>query len=810
MKLNKMFASLYACSREDEVKEIIESIEVRAQNLTWFPLGGNESNYGVVENQQSSPIAALIEKIINSIDAILTRRCLETGIDPTSPEAPRSMEEAVIRFYHRDSDSWHKNWYLSDFRRIQAEEIQIHADGPRKKGSLIVYDNGEGQHPDDFEGTFLSLLQGNKNDIPFVQGKYNMGGTGAIVFCGKRRYQLIGSRRFTKDGEFGFTLVREHPMTEIEAATKKNTWYEYLKVDDQIPRFPIDSIDLGLRGRHFTTGTILKLYSYDLPSGARSPRELNQSINEYLFEPALPLYTIDTAERYPNDKALARHLFGLKRRLEQDDSKFVEESFSEVHESAQIGRMKVTCYIFQNRINGRTVKETKETVRREFFKNNMTVLFSLNGQVHGHYTSEFISRSLKMTLMKNHLLIHVDCTQMNYSFRKELFMASRDRLKECEETRFLRSCIANMLKKGRLQELYKRRKDSISLESGDTSELLRSFTRSIPLSSDLLKLLQDTFKIDVQKNKGSGKTIKKKQREEEESIPFKPERFPSFFRLAGSGTESKPAAQIPLNGNRTVKFNSDVENQYFDRSHEPGELQISLLSFKPNETTGGTAPGQPKQLSDLINISKSSPQEGKIRIAMAPTNEVQVGDLVQMKAVLSGPGNEFEERFWVKIVDKEKPTERKKKEEEIRPESLGLPQYHLIYREPHEMHLTWTQFEDQVGEEMDWAVIMHPLVEGEKLSAIWINMDSNVLKSHKAQIRSISLEQIELAEKKYVSSVYFHTLFLFTITMKQKYTLQRGSEDIDIGDYLKDVFATYYSEFLLNFGTEQLMASLDL
>ncbi len=25
-----------------------------------------------------------------------------------------------------------------------------------------------------------------------------------------------------------------------------------------------------------------------------------------------------------------------------------------------------------------------------------------------------------------------------------------------------------------------------------------------------------------------------------------------------------------------------------------------------------------------------------------------------------------------------------------------------------------------------------------------------------------------------------------------------------------DVFSTYYSEFLLNFGTEQLMASLDL
>jgi len=809
--LRVLFDALFLSPTEKGIENLIRhNPGTLGDPANWHPLGGNESNFGVVENQQSSPIASLIEKIINSIDAILIRRCLEAGIDPTSPEAPRSMEEAVRQFYHKDSDSWHEAWYMRDFRRVQAEEIQIHADGPRNDTSLVIYDNGEGQHPDAFEGTFLSILRGNKNDIPFVQGKYNMGGTGAIVFCGKKRYELIGSRRFTGDDDFGFTLIREHPMTDHEAATKKNTWYEYLKIDGQIPHFPIDTMDLGLRGRRFTTGTVLKLYSYDLPSGARSPRELNQSINEFLFGPALPLYTIDTAKRYPNDKALARHLFGLKRRLEQDASKYVEESFSVEHESAEIGRMKVTCYIFRAKVDGRTVKETREIVRREFFKNNMAVVFSLNGQVHGHYTSEFITRSLKTALLKNHLLIHVDCTHMRYAFRKELFMASRDRLKDCGETRLLRSRLTDVLKKGRLQEIYKKRKDSISLESGDTSELLKSFTRSIPLSADLLKLLQDTFKIDVQKDSEKGKEAKKKEKEKQEKRPFKPERFPSYFQLAGSGTEAKPAAKIPLGSMRSVKFLSDVEDQYFDRTHEPGDLQISLLSFKPNETTGGTAHGEPNQLSELINVSKSSPREGNIRIAMAPTQEVQVDDMIQMKAVLSAPGSDFEERFWVKIVDKEKPPERKKKEEEVRPESLGLPQYHLVYREPHDSHLTWAQFEDRTGEEMDWSVIMHPLVEGDKLAAIWINMDSNVLKSHKGHIRSISEEQVELAEKKYVSSVYFHTLFLFTIAKKQQYTVYQRHKEVDLGEFLKDVFSTYYSEFLLNFGTEQLMASLDL
>jgi len=811
----QLFLDLYRAKTESEVDNALDKHGGGLLSSgSWHPLGGIEGNFGVVENQASSPVAALIEKIINSIDAILLRKCEEVGIDPRSVDAPKSMEEAVKRFFHRDTDSWAENWHLSSFRAKQAEEIQIHADGPQFETTLTIYDNGEGQHPEEFEGTFLSLLRGNKNDIPFVQGKYNMGGTGAIVFCGRKRYQLIASRKYDGTGNLGFTLIRQHPMTPEEATRKKNTWYEYLKIDGAIPGFSIDSLDLGLKGRKFSTGTIIRLYSYDLPAGARSviSRDLNLSINEFLFEPALPVYTIDKAERYPKDKSLARHLFGLKRRVEAEDMKYVEETFSQEFESADIGRMKVTCYVFRSKVDGRTVKETKETVQREFFKNNMSVLFSINGQVHGHYTSEFITRSLKMSLLKNHLLIHVDCTQMEYEFRKELFMASRDRLKVCAETQRLRSCLTDILSKGRLHEIHKRRRDSLSLGSGDTSELLKSFTKSIPLNSDLLKLLQSAFKIDVpkEKDKGKGAKPRKKEKGKEQKQPFIPQRFPSFFNLAGTGSEAKSAAKIPLGGMRSVKFLTDVEDQYFDRTHEPGDLQVSLLSHKSNETTGGDRQGSPSELSDLLNVSRSSPNEGQIRIALNPTQDMNVGDLVQVKAVLQGAGTEFEEAFWVRIVDKEKRPQTTKKEDEIRPETLGLPQYHLLYREPHEGHLTWEQFEERANSEMDFPTIMHPLIEGDKLEAIYINMDSNVLKSHKGRIRSISEEQMELAEKKYISSVYFHTLFLFTIARHRNYSVQQGESEVDLGDFLKDVFATYYSEFLLNFGMEQLMATLDL
>ena len=104
----------------------------------------------------------------------------------------------------------------------------------------------------------------------------------------------------------------------------------------------------------------------------------------------------------------------------------------------------------------------------------MSVLFSLNGQVHGHYTREFITRSLKFNILKDYLLIHIDCTDARTQFRNELFMASRDRLKRGEESGILRKKIANILASGRLKDIYKARKASITVENNDAEKLVRN------------------------------------------------------------------------------------------------------------------------------------------------------------------------------------------------------------------------------------------------------------------------------------------------------------------------------------------------
>lgn len=808
---------MYFAPTEQELDRIIDNYPDIFKPENWYPLGESDNNFGVIENQQSTPIAALIEKITNSIDAVLMKKCLESGIDPKSSDAPKSMEEARTYFFPN-----HEHWDLAGARNEQAECIQILADGPKRNTSLIIYDDGEGQHPEKFEETFLSLLRGNKNEIHFVQGKYNMGGSGAIVFCGKRRYQLIASKRFNNRGQFGFTLIREHPLSKAEERIKKNTWYEYLKISGEIPSFDMNQLDLGLYKRKFTTGTIIKLYSYDLPSGIYDiSRDLNLSINEYLFEPVLPVYTIESKKRYPKS-SLYRGLYGLKRRLEQEDNKYIEEFFSEEFDDALFGNMKVTCYVFKTKLDDRSVKETKETIQREFFKNKMSVLFSINGQVHGHYTSEFISRSLKFNILKHHLLIHVDCSNMRPNYRKELFMASRDRLKDGEETRSLRKYLADKLgnKNGRLAEINKRRKDSITVESEDTKELIKTFAKNIVRNEDLLKLLDQTLNLDLKTkgkhHKNTNDSTKRRTRKKEPE-PFNPQRFPAIFKRRASGKSAQEAVTIPMGGEKTILFDTDVENNYFDRIEDPGELKIAILDYKMNETDGGNAPGKVERIEDVFNARKSSPQDGTIKIHLNPKETVNVGDEARIKVSLTSPTEDLEEVFWVKISEPKAAPEPSTELKEREIPTLGLPDIVFVYQEERPERngeLTWEQVEGAIGEEMNFSTVMYPMVNGEKLERVYINMDSTVLKNFHAKNRNPSEEQVEIGKRKYIASVYAHTLFLYSITKAQKYEVVQESEnglelEVELKTYLKDVFSNHYAEFILNFGADEIMQLLE-
>ncbi len=80
--------------------------------------------------------------------------------------------------------------------------------------------------------TILSLHKGNKGSIPFVQGKFNMGGSGVLEFCGiDYNVELILSRKVNPrllpqnpsadDSKWSFTIIRrENPGPNSPRASR--------------------------------------------------------------------------------------------------------------------------------------------------------------------------------------------------------------------------------------------------------------------------------------------------------------------------------------------------------------------------------------------------------------------------------------------------------------------------------------------------------------------------------------------------------------------------------------------------------------
>lgn len=804
--MRQLFARLLAAGTEDEVQAIVAAEGLAADDSKWTAYGNNESFYGVVENQQAHPIPALVEKITNGIDAILEKKVLQDLGDIRSAKAPQSVREALERYFPQ-----HRDWDVGDARRRQARELQIVASGPKNDTSLLIYDDGIGQAPEDFADTFLSLLRGNKNDVHFVQGKYNMGGAGAISFCGDRRFQLFASKRYEGSSPLGFTLLRRHPPERAEAAGKKNTWYEYLVFDGQVASVEVDGLDVGLDGRRFSTGSLLKLYSYRLPAGARSiiSRDLNVSLNEFLFEPALPFLTVDNKERFPDNKALVQAVYGLKRRLE-GDNQTVEAKFSVESTTSEFGELGVTVYAFKARSRDQGVKETKQYIQREYFKNDMTVLFSLNGQVHGSFTSEFVTRALKMPLLKDYLLIHVDCSNLALGVRNELFMASRDRLKAGDTADAIRRHLRDILLDSELKAIAKRRKASLNMDGSDAGQMLRDITRNLPMNDALTEILRQAFDLpDRQAGAGERKRDEpeRPKREPRDAPPFNHRRYPSAVRAKG-GDRAEGGLKLyrlPAGGSRTIAFATDVENEYFDRTDDPGHLTLAVM--KPAQAGRGEGSASlPSQEGDALSVTRASPTDGTIRIGVRATGEVRTGDVLEMQATLSSPHGDLVETVLVRITDPERtpPTPR-----QVADPPLGIPELVLCSKDGGEGRKSWEELQEG-GVDMGYDVVVQPFVDEDKLSRIYVNLDSSVLKDFNGGAKST--EAAELAERRYVSAVYFHTLFLFATTKSRKYDLRRGTEqameDVEVAEYISDIFSSSYAQFLLNFETADLIDAM--
>ena len=199
---------------ERAVDEIVASVPELSVSDNWRPMDRRETNFNVVTNQASTGSKALTELCTNMVDAVLMKHAYKKGVNLIGPNAPQSVIAGVrdlVRLRGARSGILAE---VDDERYLQElaeKNLIIGVTGGARRNESLCFtfiDNGEGQHAQDFEDTFLSLSKGNKSNIPFVQGKYNMGASGVLSYCGRHWYKLIISRRYDESGDWAWTLVR--------------------------------------------------------------------------------------------------------------------------------------------------------------------------------------------------------------------------------------------------------------------------------------------------------------------------------------------------------------------------------------------------------------------------------------------------------------------------------------------------------------------------------------------------------------------------------------------------------------------------
>lgn len=584
---------------EAEVISLLESCQLWQDSRAWRLLGDNESNFSIVGAQQSRPEAALVEKLVNSIDSRLVNACLVAGIDPEGPKAPPTIREAVARFF---DDSGHairfdagriREW-LPAKRTEEGRVLTLAATGlkPPLAPCLTISDNGEGQEPDAFPRTFCSLTRGNKLKIPFVQGKFNMGGTGALQFCGSQNLQLILSRRnpaFASAGEsgglWGFTLIRRENPT----GGARSSVYTYLAPQGRaaspgqggvlrfaamsMPIFPEVSDNGRTRqayARHSAHGSLVKLYEYQVAKGLRSNivttrNGVLRQVDLLLPEVALPVRVYECRDGYSGGQAsFETNVNGLGVRLDDDRASNQEDGFPT---SASINvdgeSIDLTIYAF--------TKDPSGKERGKDYRQQQGVVFSINGQSHGHLTVDFFRRkSVGLHYLAESLLLILDCSKVAPRSREDLFMNSRDRLRKNDLEQKIEAALEDLLAHHTGLKTLKaaRRQKEISERLTDTK----------PLRDVLAKLVQDNESLRRILLQGVHVANPFAPVGAAPAATFEGKKHPTFFRWRGLDYGLQLNRSAPMNRRARVALETDVENEYLNRPVAKGKWEVEVRS----------------------------------------------------------------------------------------------------------------------------------------------------------------------------------------------------------------------------------------
>lgn len=399
----------------------------------WLPLGGSVGKVAVTKTQQSRVSAAVKELSANSIDALM-ERVLDLGISRRM--LTKQRREEIRRM--DPTTAWQAAWPMVEklFPGKSVDDLlQVGLCGDRSgtgkdRPSVIFADQGSGRNPEEFEASFLSVADGEKNkmSVECLMGQYGMGSTGIHAFSGRMGIKLILSRR-EADSRWGVALLRYGAASNIEClmpggklpesglelirpfrAADGAAWSR--RYGDMARGTAVKCFSVGISGHEEERGRALNWFAAEQLGNmrfSRLPGELNIRYVDMRYADSSSAGTKGGA-----DTRLSRGLFG---QIEADAKKYPEQRVHEIRAQDDFyGILTLRAFDFGERAKERVSQYGLGACR---------IFHHIHGQAHFLETREALVRA-ELGDLSDRIVVEVDASAMGEAAAARVWMSNRE------------------------------------------------------------------------------------------------------------------------------------------------------------------------------------------------------------------------------------------------------------------------------------------------------------------------------------------------------------------------------------------------
>ncbi len=537
--IKDIFEQLLKANTAREVTDILEELTDN-HDLQWVPVGGRGNNQSTI-NMGTDPAAGLVERITNSIDAVLDLEWYNQGC-PTDIDSPRLAAQKWFNL----SEGKLRNIKDASAKNVQelAKLITVTLKDSERENfpTVEIRDYGIGINGEDFPKTILSLNDDNKINKLHQMGAYGQGGSTALSF---NTFTIIISRPqkiLKKGSSVSFTIVR---FNDGGLGLRKLGWYEYCLGSNNKP------ITLELQEDKFRAGTLIRHIGMDIGKFKAKITGPTSSLwylaHHYMFDAVLP-FTI-SGERLSDltkGKKENRSVLGNNRRLTLGGGEDKELTQYQRDATFTFRDGKVTLYYWVLTIEG---DKPWERIKN-YTQASQPIIITFNGQKQGYIGNSLIKSDLKLPFLEKYLVVQIECDHLDNESKRQLFSSTRENTRDTSIRKELEKMVIDALQADdELKRMDKERRDRY-LQKDETDAMDKLKRR---LASRINHYLKSTGGGTGVIATETGHTVKTKK---QPPIPISD--TPTFLEITSPNDK-----EVYIGKTFSVKFRTDAHPNMF-------------------------------------------------------------------------------------------------------------------------------------------------------------------------------------------------------------------------------------------------------